>query len=162
MYLEQLADMWRATFKPLGVKFGDRPKATPWLTAPDGYRPFDNAGSIATPAVGADTTITTFTVPLGMDGVITRLSNGYTGPGFQDGAGDIVWRILIDGVAVQGYDAISVRLGDMNNPTNIVPGIRVYSGQVVTFIVNNVTGLLPAIATQCTGRLGGYYYPRGV
>lgn len=135
-----------------GVTGGD----APWTAAPDGYQPFDNAGVAAMPALAANATIVTFLVPLGMDGVITRLGNDFVGIGFQDGVGDIVWRITRDGVAVQGYDSISVRLGTISAPRHLSPGIRIYSGQVVTMIVNNVTNVL---AGSILGTLGGYFYP---
>lgn len=131
----------------------------PWVTPPDGFKGFDYAQAIATPAFGAgDTVILSFTVPLGMDGIIKRLSNGYTGPGFVDGSGNLIWRILVDGQAVQGYDAIVVRLGAVDQPT-LIDGVQIRSGQLVSLVVNNATAVLPVAGTQVTGRLGGYFYP---
>lgn len=133
--------------------------APPWVQPPDGFKSFDFALAVATPIViGVDTIIVQFTVPNGMEGVINRLGNGYTGPGFVDGSGDLAWRIFVDGIPVQGYDNILVRLGEINAPTSIT-GVRVFSGQLVQFTVNNVTGALGGPGTQCTGRLGGYFYP---
>lgn len=133
----------------------------PWVVPPDGYKSFDYAMAIPTPAVvGVDTPIVSFNVPQGMDGVIKRISNGLAGIGFVDGGGDIVWRIFIDGSPVQGYDNITVRLGEINNPT-LIEGIRIRSNQAVSLVVNNVTGLIPVGGTQATGRLGGYFYPGG-
>jgi hypothetical protein len=131
----------------------------PWVTPPDGYQSFDYASAITTPAFGAgDTVIVSFSVPLGMNGIIRRLANDYAGPGFVDGSGDLIWRILIDGRAVQGYSAITVRLGAINQPT-VIDGIQVSSGQLVSLVVNNATAALPVAGTQVTGRLGGYFYP---
>ena len=135
------------------TEYGGMP---PWKVAPDGYQPFDYATSIAMPAQGVDTAIVSFFVPQGMDGVIVRIANDFSGVGFQDGVGDLAWRIFRDQSAVQGYDAITVRLGNVYNPGTIDPGIRVRSGQLVKLMVNNVTNNL---AGNCPGRLGGYFYP---
>src|SRR6201981_4203237 len=63
---------------------------------------YDNTGDIALPAIGVESTVLTFTVPRGHNGVIKEIANAFIGGGFTDGSGGIVWRGLQKNSAIRG------------------------------------------------------------
>lgn len=135
--------------------FADSPVTNPWTAMPDGGFPFSFGQAVNTPAIGAGfTNIINVVVPNGYDGVINNISNFYNGAGFNQGSGQFVWRILVNGQAVRNYDNILIFLGP--NGTNITQ-IRVYSGNQIQFQVSNVS-IIGAL-TQCTAFMGGWFYP---
>lgn len=135
--------------------FADSPVTNPWSVMPDGGFPFSFGQAINTPAQGAGfTDIINIVVPNGYDGVINNISNFYNGAGFNQGSGQFIWRILVNGQAVRNYDNILIFLGP--NGTNITQ-IRVYSGMQVQFQVSNVS--IIGAGTQQTAFMGGWFYP---
>lgn len=134
----------------------------PWLFPPPDSQAFDPVAAIATPAVGAgNTLVLTLIVPPGFDGVVRRLSHNYTGPGFPQGSGYIVWQLLLNGNAVRNYDAMTVEFGSAAWPRKI-DGIRVKSGDVLQYFVNlpNGTGFVLPGNTNIICGMGGWLYPR--
>lgn len=129
--------------------------------APAEAEPLDLFAYIALPAApSGDVSIFNFQVPDGRNGIITKVSNVYIGPGFTEGSGDLTWRILIDGGGPPGlntYGAILGSLGAMASPTEIPGGFRIFEHQVVNFVVNNA--VLPAGGAYVAARLMGYLYP---
>src|SRR6516164_474842 len=75
-----------------------------WLDEPPGSVPFDDVGTIALPPgqlSPIDTPVLTFTVPRGSDGVIKWISNNVLdAPGFVQGSGALIWKIIINGRSV--------------------------------------------------------------
>src|ERR1035437_5927665 len=70
----------------------------PWVNPPEGHLPFAAYNAVAVPAAPpVHTPVLTLSVPEGLDGVIIRLSQNFTGGGFVAGSGDIIWRITADG-----------------------------------------------------------------
>jgi hypothetical protein len=139
----------------------------PWIDPPSGFEAFYSPGIIATPAAnGADTTALSFRVPTGYDGVIRRIANLYTGPGFVAGSGNLVWRILRNGQAIRNFDNMQFSLGTYSSTGgSILPaemdGIRMFADDVITFIVNHAaTSPLPVAGTQIVVLLGGWIYPK--
>jgi hypothetical protein len=133
------------------------------LSPPPGADSFKPFGVIVTPgATGLDTTVLTLDVPHGWDGVIKSLSHNYTGGGFVDGSGLLIWRILRDGQAVKNFDSISVEFGRPAEPIELAgPGIPVYSGQCITYIVNHaLLSGLPVAGSSIICSFGGYFFPR--
>lgn len=128
----------------------------PWIDPPDDAIPFDPAGVINTPLVGATANILVLQVPNGCDGVIKRFSCNINAP-FVDGSGQLIWRITIDGRPVRNYDNMLVQMGTPASP-RITDGIRVFSGQQVVMTVTNVA--YAAGGTQTYGFFGGYFYPK--
>lgn len=122
----------------------------PWVSMPAGgrrFRPiavapltdFETAGVFS----GIDTVVLQEKVPLGYDGVISEVVCQFTGSGFQEGSGDITWRLaadyLIDGNTptarwLRDMGAIITSLGSLTQPSPVPRGgLRVYSGDLVTF-----------------------------
>lgn len=129
----------------------------PWLDPPSGFFPFDEQNGIALPAVGAgDTVVLTFVVPEGYDGVINKISNTYTAGGFVGFSGDIIWRIVANGKPIPNFQNIRNEKGTTQQPREISP-IRIYSGQVIQYIVNHAANIGLVGNTICS--LTGYYYP---
>lgn len=136
------------------------PSITPVSLPPHNFMPpdgiaFDYAAYIATPAIGANGVVVTFTVPEGFNGVIKRIGNVYVGAGFVDGSGALVWQIVENSGVVRNYDNIVASLGAVNNPSEVA-GILVKEQEVIELVVSNVS--LAAGATQIGGRLSGWFY----
>lgn len=129
----------------------------PWNKPPEGYIPFDLQGSIQLPVVGAGVSaILTMVVPDGMDGVINRFNCNFTGGGFNDFSGDIVWSIYMDTIAIRGFDNIVNQKGTFQQPREITP-IRIYSNRTIYLYVNHVNN--PGLAGNAVGGFIGYFYP---
>src|SRR6185437_1643565 len=94
----------------------------PYLDPPPGSQSFYPELSIPIPIVGSgNITVLSFVVPIGYDGVINAINNNFTGGGFINGSGDLVWQILIDGRAVRNYDAILTERGVPGQAVDISP-----------------------------------------
>jgi len=140
------------------VDAGNPLAAFPWVFPPPNFQAFDFQGAIAHPAVGSgDQVILSFTVPPGHDGVIKRISCNFSGPGFVQGSGTLVWRILANGAAIKGYDNILTELGNEQTPRP-TDGILVYEGQLIQLVVSNIN--LNAGGTFDRGSLAGYYWSK--
>src|SRR5688572_14489260 len=101
-------------------------------------------------------------VPTGYDGVITSNVNSYTGQNFQEGSGDIHWRIKLNQRYVPYYGDITTSIGSLTTPYTVNNGsIRVQSRQVITYIAELGAG---ALGNLTGGRivcsLFGWTYPR--
>lgn len=136
----------------------DRP---PWIEPPAGAEPFEFVAAIPTPAAGVTAVVLQFGVPYGYDGVIRRVSHNYTGGGFVQGSGDLVWRLFRDGAAVRNFESLTIEFGSIQTPRPI-DAIRIFSGQVITYEVeHSASSGLPVAGTQIVCALGGYFYPTG-
>jgi hypothetical protein len=135
-------------------------KDPPWLKMPQEGRQYQEINSIPAPANdGADHTVTQFVVPTGYDGVITSVANFYTGAGFVEGSGDIVWRVTVGRAWLRNFGNIETTLGSLTSPCPLFRGgVRVYSNQRVTYSVN-----IPVTSAISGGRIVcaffGWFYP---
>ncbi len=136
-----------------------RNEIAPWIQPPQGHIPFLPAGVLAVPGVGAAGIVLTLPVPQGMDGVINGLSNNYIAGGFVSGSGALIWRILADGRAIRNFNNIIVEFGTLQIP-RVVDGIRVFSGQTITYTIDHIANAALGGDTACTFK--GYFYPRTV
>lgn len=132
----------------------------PWVIPPPMYRSFDIQATIATPAVGANGDVLTIQVPVGLTMCARGISIVYSGGGFQQGGGALVYSIRVDGAPVKGYGNILTDLGTMQ-PGNVQPrevwGIFAASSQTVTLNVSNVAQA--GGGTFVVATLVGYFYP---
>ena len=130
------------------------------LDPPADWENIDQFAYVALPAIGATATIISFQVPVGRNGIIRKIANNFVGGGWVEGSGNVIWRILVDGVPPAGassYDTILGSLGNPASPTEI-SGFRIRENQVVTLVAVNVAVV---VAGQLVGgRLMGYLYPR--
>ncbi len=128
----------------------------PWLDAPDGAVPFDEANAAALGVVGVTTVVVSHTFPDGYDGVINAFSANFTGGGFVQGSGDLIFQLQRDGVPIRNYNNILVEKGTIGIPRVIAP-LRGYSKQTISLVViHAANGLL---AGNVVGSLVGYDYP---
>lgn len=129
----------------------------PWLMMPPGFDSFDWGSGIPTPAIGAgNVTVLQFSVPSQYRGIIRGLTHYTTGPGFQQGSGDLIWRIRLDNKYVRNYGNISVEFGDKRESRETF-GILLNPGQTVYYLVQNVN-YAPA-GTRIVCQMKGWYWP---
>jgi hypothetical protein len=132
----------------------------PWLKMPGEGRQYQEIDSIPLPANdGLNHVVTQFVVPTGYDGVITSIANFYTGVGFVEGSGDLVWRLLIARRWARNLGNIDTTLGSLTSPCPLFRGgIRVFSDQLITYYVN-----VPVASALVGGRVVcgvfGWFYP---
>ena len=132
--------------------------APPWVEAPQNFLSFDEFGKVALPvSPSVDTTILSMLVPDGYDGIIKAFALNFVGGGFVQGSGDIVWRILIDGQAVRNFSNITAEKGSPEQPRPLAGGIRIFSGQLVTAVVNHASNV--GLAGDATASFVGWFYP---
>ena len=134
-----------------------------WVRAPRNNVAFRKLGAVPTPlAAAGDVQVLSFRVPDGYDGVIAGLFHYYTGPGFQDGNGDIQWRLAINKVYAIHLGNVLVTLGSAQQAFPVDGGITVQSGNTIRYIVNvpNLSGGILPLATQIVCGLEGLFYAR--
>ena len=113
---------------------------------------------ILLPAVGAVQVVASFTCPRRYNGEIEFVANQYVGAGWTEGSGSIIWQILIDGVPVQGYDAILGSMGSTASPGWLGKGaIQFSENQLIQLRVTNVS-IGPA-GQILLGLLRGHFEP---
>lgn len=116
---------------------------------------FDRVGVIALPALGVTAQIVAFAMPAGFTGVVKWFSNIFLGGGFQDGSGNYVWQILIDGQPVEDYEAITAQLGTLPIPTETF--IPVMENQIVSVTITTVVVVGGGLSSGA--RLKGWRWP---
>lgn len=132
----------------------------PYLIMPPQGRQYQEINSIPLPPNnGLDTLVTEFVVPMGYDGVITSVVNFYTGAGFAEGSGDLVWRVRVGLRWARNFGQIDTTLGSLASPCPLFRGgIRISSNQRIQYFVNH------AVASGLAGGrivcgLFGWFYP---
>ncbi len=114
----------------------------------------------AFPAAGAgQETILSFVVPPGQGCLIRWLAFVYIGGGFIDGSGNVIWRVLVNGAAVQGYESTQTQVGTLSIPSDTQ--IIAYEGDTVevTVEVPAAAPAPPPAGTTTACRLKGWFFP---
>ncbi len=89
-------------------------------------------GSIALPADGASANVLVFTVPSGRDAIITSVRNTWSGNGFQNGSGDLIWSYVIGGGFIMNRGNVTFQNTNTNGWTLVGSGgVYVYENQQV-------------------------------
>jgi len=138
---------------------------SPFENMPPGGREIQRFGAIplsSVPLTGANTVVLVETAPIGYDGVIGRVVNMFTGTGFVEGSGGIVWRVQIGNKYARNLGSIPFTYGSMQDPFAI-PGIGlpVTSGQTITYYVSIPPGSpVGGTTPQIICGLFGWYWPR--
>lgn len=131
----------------------------PLHAIPEQGREFSKYGAIDLPPLpSVDTQIFQFRVPLGYDGVIYALLCKYTGLGYVNGSGDIVWRFRINDHWIRSMRAIPTELGDYSGYMQLDEFFKVQSGQVIRAYgwVSPLSGLMGG---SMIAALQGWYFP---
>lgn len=154
--------------------------SAPWVSMPPEGRRFRpirstplTAFQVPGPGFNAvDTVVLQERVPLGYDGVISDVVFNYLGgSGFDEGSGEITWRLAADYLPTSPTDATGGRylrdmgavitsLGSLTQPSPVPRGgLRVYSWDLITVYIN-----VSAAATIAGGNMitsiSGWYWPR--
>lgn len=165
--LDDEARLWTAINRCGGLKAlcpGHNYPDPPWVKMPGQGKRYGHPSSIplASAVLDTDTVVQSFLVPLGYDGVIVAPMNLYTGTGFQEGSGDLTWRIKINMRYVRDYGAITTSMGSLTQPYyNANSQIFLQSGDLVQYLVNRATGSLGNLAGgRIIAGLWGWYWPR--
>lgn len=154
--------------------------SAPWVSMPPEGRRFRPITSTPLTAFqvpgpgfnGVDTVVLQMRVPLGYDGVISDVVCNYLGgAGFDEGSGEITWRLAADYLPASAVDATGGRylrdcgkiitsLGSLTQPSPVPRGgLRVYSWDYVTFFCNvDPTATIAGGNIICS--VGGWLWPR--
>lgn len=149
----------------LGAPIWDKP---PWMVMPSQAEPFQEMFSLPIASVsgggpfdGTDTVIGQFVVPNGYDGALNRFVCQFTGNGFLDFSGFIVWRVMVGQRFARNLGNVQNTYGDYQTAF-LVPGadnMRLVSGQTITLIANIPVGS-PVSDGFVTAGAFGWFYPR--
>ncbi len=115
-----------------------------------------------TPAAG-DQIVLEKKMPNGYDGWMTGVFQSYTGTGFEQGSGDILWRIQLNQRYVKDFSNNPFLMGLPIQPFPLLQGQLLLAGQTVRYIVNvpNLSGNIQVGASQIVCGLYGFAWPRG-
>lgn len=165
-YLQQVSSIHQRVIRNIGVldpSLDNSPGAgqlvikRPWIDEPSGSIPIDAQNGLALPIVGdPEGVVLAYTVPDGYDGVIKFISNNVTFGGFVQFSGDIIWRITANARPIRNFEEIKNERGSIAQG-RIVSPIRIYSGQVIRYLVNHIAN--GALAGQVICSFNGYIYP---
>lgn len=125
--------------------------------------PLNRTGGIITPATAAgDTLVIEERVPQGYDGLLQGVYWFYTGSGFDQGSGDIVWRVQLGQRFLEDLGAVTFQMGSPQSPMPLTEGQILLSGQTVRVLVNvpNLSGMIQIGASRIAAGLIGFYWPR--
>jgi hypothetical protein len=133
------------------------------VAVPEQAVPFSRIGSVVTPApIAGDVVLAQERVPYGYDGLMMAFFSQYTGQGFDQGSGDIVWRIQLNQRYLKELGNVPFALGSSKSPCPLTEGQIVLSGQLMRLIVNvpNLSGNIQVGGSRIVGGLIGFYWPR--
>ena len=160
-----------ATARPVVGTSAARPTAggsmaAPWDAMPAVGRPFHHEQVVNCPAPGtADFSVLSVPVPFGWVMAIKAIHCRYTGSGFQDGSGDLIWRLSVDGAYLPGYDNLTTTQGSSGQPRGLgEAAILASSNQLVRFTVSvdAGAGIPTGSAAQIVCILDGWYFPENL
>ena len=125
--------------------------------------PFLQQKGIVTPTTASgDNVVLTFRVPYGFDALLAGFYFNYSGSGFAQGSGDILWRIQVNQYYLKDLSNLPFLLGDPVNPVPMTQGKILFSGQKVSAIVNvpNLSGMIQIGNSTVYAGLLGFWWPR--
>lgn len=138
--------------------------APPWVEMPKDGRVFNRVAAIALPAAeNVETDLIDYVVPVGWDGVLITITTAFSGTGFIEGSGSLVWRLRRDRYFVSDYGNVTTTLGSLASPYDLEgAGVRAVSQQRLRLTVTVGTGGLGVLGPtgRIIGKLSGWVYPR--
>jgi len=106
--------------------------------------------------------VLTYRVPPGYYGFINYASNEYTGGGFAEAAGALIWEIQVQGWFYPNYGTIPYTLGSrLNGWWNIAGGLPLLGNQYITYLVRYDTTVGVATGGYVICGLQGWISPLG-
>jgi hypothetical protein len=146
----------------LGAPIWSQP---PWQVMPSNGLRFQYPFAVNTatiPFTGVDTLIGSFQVENGFDGALTGFYPFFNGTGFDEGSGNIIWRLLVGQRYAKTLGDVLFAFTDLGTATALaIPGSswRLCSGQTVQVFAN-----IPAASPVSGGQIGavctGWTFPR--
>lgn len=118
---------------------------------------------ITTPLASAgDVVVVQRRVPTGWDGILSGFFFQYSGTGFAQGSGDIIWRIQRNQWYMKDLSNSPYLLGNEQEPVPMTEGQLLQSGQLISAIVNvpNLSGLIEVGESTVYAGLIGFWWPR--
>ena len=117
-----------------------------------------SATSVRMPAVGAFGTVVTFQVPTGRNAAIVKIANELTIGNYQNGSGNALWYLTVNGMVYPGFNGLKAPVGTMDAPGDYSENrIYVFELDVVQLLIFNLA-LTPGQGIV-QGLLGVYWYP---
>lgn len=143
---------------------GNKYSSPPWVKMPSQGKRFSYIQSIPLPTsgYGTDQLVLSWSVPLGYDGVINYIVQNYTGQGFQEGGGDLTWRLSLNERYVKNLGNTTTSIGTLvSGPISPNTTIILLSGQLVQYFVN----VAPSAQSDLSGgrvitSTWGWFWPR--
>lgn len=138
---------------------------SPYANMPPGGREIQEIAALplsSVPFDGSNNAVLSFTAPIGYDGIANRLINFFTGTGFAEGSGGIVWRVKVGNKYARNLGSILFTYGSLNDPY-IIPGtgIPIVSGQTVTYYVSvPASSSIGGASPQFVCAVMGWFWPR--
>ena len=129
---------------------------------PPGSVPINQAAGITTPAPAAgDQVMVSYRVPKGYYGLLAGFYWQYSGLGFVQGSGDIIFRLRRNQVYIKGLSNQSFTLGSTRFPIPMTQGQILLSDNVIQAIVSvpNLSGQIQVGASTCYAGLFGFLWP---
>jgi hypothetical protein len=105
---------------------------------------------VAYPAPGAAAvSLLSYTVPVGMNAMLTFMAIFNLGPAFVNGSGNVIWRVLINQAGVKGFENLQSQFGTDGLPLPVaIPLIENDTIQVTVEVPNGQPALaFPANST---------------
>jgi len=165
--LDKEMEMWQEINRVGGIMAicpGRKWTEPPWVRMPTQGKRFFKISSIPLPANdGADHLITSFLVPYGYDGcIVTPIFNTDGVLNFQQGSGDLTWRLQLNQRWVKDFGAVTTYVGSTTTPYAVNIGqIIIQSGQLVRIWVNRSVASGGTISNgRVIGAAAGWYWPR--
>lgn len=124
-------------------------------------REFFERGGVITPGPGPDVVVVDWVVPTGYEARIYAYYCIYTGTGFVQGSGDIIWGLRAGLNWVRNMGGLLYAVGSLANPFPVQDYTAVKPNQRVTFQVNvpNISGLIQVGASRILCGVQGWLFP---
>lgn len=124
-------------------------------------REFFERGNIITPGPGPDVVVVDWVIPVGYVARIYAYYCIYTGTGFVQGSGDIVWGLRVGLPWARNMGGLLFAMGSLANPFPVGDYIRAVAGERVQFVVNvpNLSGLIQVGLSRILCGLQGWLFP---
>lgn len=119
-------------------------------------------GAIALPADGTSANVLVFTVPSGRDAIITSVRNTWSGNGFQNGSGDLIWSYILGGGYIMNRGSVGFQNTNTNGWTLVGSG-GVYAYENQQLIVQVTAGALASAHLSgglVEAQIEGWYVPK--
>lgn len=124
-------------------------------------REFFERGGVITPGPGPDVVVVDWVVPTGYEARIYAYYCIYTGTGFVQGSGDIIWGLRAGLNWVRNMGGLLYAVGSLANPFPVQDYVAVKPNQRIVFQVNvpNLSGLIQVGASRILCGVQGWLFP---